>query len=172
MRQPECQSYKGAEHEEVVKGKAPDPQLPQGFHLLKECLGLAAGPLCGQGIFLGQKNEGDTHDCQHRGVDLCGAFPAECHQQEGGAEVGYCRAHVTRPENAQRCALVLRFKPGRRVGHPHDKSPACQAHTQGTDQQHEVGRSEGEQIHAGGGGQHQNAEYPATAIPVCPYAEE
>ena len=152
MRQPEGQSHKGAEHKEVVQGKAPDPQLPQWFHLLQEGFGLAASPLCRQGIFLGQQNENNTHDRQHRGVDLRGAFPAECHQQERGPEIGYCRAHVARTENAQGCALPLRFKPGRRVSHPHDKGTTCQANAQSAYQQHEVRGREGEQVHAGGGG--------------------
>ena len=172
MRQPECQGHERAKNEKIVQGKPPDPQFPQRLHLLHEGLCLFARALGGHRVFLGQHDENNTHDRQHRGVDLGSAFPAECDQQEWRSEIGHRRPNVPCTKNPQRRSLPCRLKPGRCVGNAHDECATGQANAESPYQKHDVGGCESQQVNAGSGGEHQYAKDPATTVPVCPDAQE
>ncbi|MCY1408149.1 hypothetical protein D9M71_234660 [compost metagenome] len=171
VRQPQREGDEGAEDEEIVEREAPDAQFGQRRQLLgqRDGAGLAGS---GLGIGLGEQDEADAHCAEHRRVHQGGAAPAQGQQQERGGEVGQAGADVAGAEDAQRRALPAGLEPGGGIGRADDEAAARQTHAQRRHQQHREAVGEGQQVHADGGGQHQDAEHPASAVAVCPQAEE
>lgn len=108
-RQPERQCHEGAEHEEVIEGKAPDLDVAQDRELLgHRRAAAAAAPVLGlRGVVLRDGKKSDRRHHETRGPDLRHRLPAHRDHHERREDLGHRRPHIARAEDAQRDALPL-----------------------------------------------------------------
>ena len=174
MGQPQRQSDERAEHEKVVKRKAPDLQIFQRRELLRQGWRLGARFASGDQlrIVLRQKEEQHPQDRQSGRPDIGHPVPAIGNHDEGGHELGHSRPDIACAENAKRGALMARVIPAADIGNADDEGPARKPDAQGRDQIHDISIRQRKRPGSNRCQKHLTRKYQPTAIFFGPDPKE
>src|SRR5690606_1828965 len=172
--QPGGQGDKGAEAKEIVQGKAPHPDIAQGFQLLRQAGAFgAAFTACNRGrVILGHHPKDHRHHHQHNGIDPRGALPAHGRHNQRGAKVGDGRADLADAKQAEHGTVLAHRIPAGDKGNAGGKYRSGHAQPQRRNQQTGIALHGGQNAGGQGADQHGQGTDQEPAEPFAGNAQQ